>query len=74
MAPRRKIRRKLFVRRPLGMKRKRGKGIGDFLAGVWAPVKAAYSLVRGDIGGVEKAFTDLGPRLSKGFNGKGRRR
>lgn len=56
------------------MKRKRGKGIGDFLAGVWAPVKAAYSLVRGDIGGVEKAFTDLGPRLSKGFNGKGRRR
>lgn len=59
-------------KRIVGIRRKRGKGWSDALAGMWAPVKAAYFLAKGDIGGVEKAFTDLGPRLSQGFTGKGR--
>lgn len=72
MAVRKRSRRKLFTRKPIG--RKRGRGIADALAGFVAPFRAGYRLIRGDINGAEKVFSDLGDRMSKGFNGKGRRK
>lgn len=62
-----------FVKR----KRRKLKGgnAGDFFAGLAAPFKSAYHLiVKRDPDAAIKDFTDLGPRLAKGFNGRGRRR
>jgi hypothetical protein len=72
MAGRRRTRRRVFARRPLGLKK--GRGIADAFAGFTAPFRAGYRLLRGDLNGAEKVFSDLGPRLSQGFTGKGRRR
>jgi hypothetical protein len=64
------------TRRITRKKRRRLKGgnFSDFAAGFTAPFKAIYHVIRGQPDKAEQDFTSLGPRLSKGFNGKGRRR
>jgi hypothetical protein len=60
--------------RPTRRRVKRGRGWDDFVAGFTAPIMATVDAIQGNYGSAAKRFTDLGPRLAQGFNGRGMRR
>ena len=67
----RRVKRRAPVRR---RRVKRGRGWDDFVAGFSAPIMATVDALQGNYGSAAKRFTDLGPRLSQGFTGRGLRR